>query len=285
MNFEIDVIGDDKVLEQLVAWQSDVRELLYNEVLKMGIDFRNDWIQLLSGYNGGPTSGTSRLAMVPNRLTGRHAIPNATERIDIQATDTGVIISSNDAKVLRIEYGHNGHDMKTTHPFGPKSRVSKKGEPYNIIPFRKGQDKTTKTPIPQPIQNVIEQEKKNWSFTKDTGERYFTPNSRGEMVERVRHSWGRRVDLNPTPFRDHTKKYTGLYRIGATVGGNTKTADYGIISFRVIKARHNASSWIIPAKEGHHLARNLLFAYMKRDESGDTILGKIRESIHERFSQ
>ncbi|MEM9424472.1 MAG: hypothetical protein AAF975_06770 [Spirochaetota bacterium] len=186
-------------------------------------------------------------------------VENAASKIHVEQTPTGFSVYSDSPDVVRVEKGRNAHDMKTTHPFGPKSRVNKKGEPYNIIPFRKGLCQKTEKQVPKPIKKVLQKEiQKGWQPSESTGKTYWTPNARGEMVARQRTNWGRRVDLNPQPFRDHTQKYTGLYRIEDKPFA--KTADKGIISFRIIKSNQDARKWIIPAKAGKHIARGLAFS-------------------------
>ena len=61
-----------------------------------------------------------------------------------------------EAKIAEwIENGTEELDMKTTHPFGPRSRVSKKGVPYLIIPFRWGTPGSKKNPRVGFGNNVI----------------------------------------------------------------------------------------------------------------------------------
>ena len=217
---------------------------------------KNDWADLLSGKPS--LKATNSL----NR-----SLENAYERLQTEINEHGLKVFSVDKKVIEIENGRNAHDMKTTHPNGPKSRLNKKGESYNIIPFQKSQSQTTKTPIPKPIQKVIRREiDRGWHGTENLGKEsnYFSPNASGIMVERKRYNWGRRLDLNPNPFSDKTRKYTGLYRIpdkpfiGKT--GEAKTANYGIISFRIIKENQPAKKWIIPAKAGHHFTKEIAMA-------------------------
>ena len=53
-----------------------------------------------------------------------------------------VNIESDSIQAQRIQEGTPEHDMKTTHPYGNKSRVAKSGPnegvPYLIVPFRWG---------------------------------------------------------------------------------------------------------------------------------------------------
>ena len=61
-----------------------------------------------------------------------------------------------------IEYGTKEYDMKTTHPFGKRSRINKEGDAYLIIPFEHGTPKSLKySKIPEQMYQIIRQAIKN----------------------------------------------------------------------------------------------------------------------------
>ncbi|MEM9425051.1 MAG: hypothetical protein AAF975_09750, partial [Spirochaetota bacterium] len=118
-------------------------------------------------------------------------------------------------------------------------------------------------PLKMFLKKEIGPRGKNWEGSYRTGQKYWTPNARGEMVERQRTNWGRKVNANPSPFRDHTQKYTGLYRL--VDKPFNKTADKGIISFRIIKSNQASHKWIIPAKAGKHITRKLAYEVLPEE--------------------
>lgn len=79
---------------------------------------------------GGPVKG------IPNIKT-----PSSRLAASIKIKPAGVFdatIETSSPHARRIQDGTPELDMKTTHPYGKKSRVSKDGVPYLIIPFRWG---------------------------------------------------------------------------------------------------------------------------------------------------
>jgi hypothetical protein len=145
----------------------------------------------------------------------------------------------------RIQDGQPELDMKTTHPYGKKSRVSKEGIPYLIVPFRWG------TPnkmggarahfanfIPVPMFESIKKYrpyKRLAIYDKEGnitgGETHFETNYAGEDIERSDYNKG----------YDRYKgegNMNGLVRMG---GGG------GYFTFRVISAKQLVTrpySWV-----------------------------------------
>jgi hypothetical protein len=129
----------------------------------------------------------------------------------------------------RIKDGMPELDMKTTHPYGKKSRVSKEGIPYLIVPFRWG------TPnkdggkrahfgnvIPQPMYEAIKAFKMVKSIRLKTT--HDEENYAGIPVERSEYDWGDRIEADGN--------INGLVRMGSETrrGGST------YFTFRVISA-------------------------------------------------
>ena len=90
---------------------------------------QNRWSEYLAG---GSLDGIDPLekTIAPGK-TGLHIEDGGAFRSDVV---------TNSKRVIEIQEGKDPvfYDMKTTHPYGKKSRVSKKGIPYLIIPFRWG---------------------------------------------------------------------------------------------------------------------------------------------------
>ena len=132
------------------------------------------------------------------------------------------------------------YDMKQTHPYGKKSRVSKKGIPYLIIPFRWGtpNGKGTKRAhfnnfIPQKYYNTAV---KGLNLSAvDSAKKYFEANFKGENIERQGYNWAKNGRLKEDQAWDD--RSVGMVRMKDIRGSSYFT-------FRIISAKSPANSWI-----------------------------------------
>lgn len=181
----------------------------------------------------------------------------------------------------RIQKGTPELDMKTTHPYGPKSRVTKsgpnKGIPYVIIPIRwgtpngKGGARAHFTnSIPQKMYDIVEtmEMSRRLNVRKDGSRAIHTEgNYWGKPVERSEYEWG------------------GRFRAKGNIDGmirmeNETQNDKGTyFTFRVISAAQlvtKPNSWIRKAvapvdvigaleKTARPLAENLIERGIKAD--------------------
>jgi hypothetical protein len=161
----------------------------------------------------------------------------------------------NESRVARqIEEGTPELDMKTTHPYGPKSRVSKKGIPYLIVPFRWGTPRTVgfRNIMPEAVHNIVKKFKKMEKLVGADESDYKTPNARGEMVGRAQYNKGydRLSGMDEDKSRMdgmvRTKDETGKDRAG------------GYLTFRIISANSPAESWIRPRVEPRYVVDALV---------------------------
>ena len=124
---------------------------------------------------------------------------------DIGVLDKAIVSDSTHAQ--RIQDGTPELDMKTTHPYGKKSRVSKEGIPYLIVPLRWGtpNDKGGKRAhwgnfIPALL---FEKQFAKMKTSKTTGYQdvksgeiighvHTEPNYRGQDIIRSEYQWGDR---------------------------------------------------------------------------------------------
>jgi len=156
-----------------------------------------------------------------------------------------------------IENGTKQLDMKTTHPYGRKSRVSKEvpghpekgGFPYLIVPFQWGTEEGTKRSGPRnivPKQLLSLMQSRSFNLSKVNNETYLSPNQRKQMVERWTYTWGNRA------------KDTGISNANGMVRfeqsevaeGKEGKRYGGYFTFRVISAKQLVTkpySWIKPA--------------------------------------
>jgi hypothetical protein len=182
-----------------------------------------------------------------------------------------------------IENGTERLDMKTTHPYGPRSRVSKKGVPYLVIPFRwgtpEGHDGKRvgfRNIMPDAVYNIVKNKKK-FRQTKALMTTHNEPNARGEQVERRNYSdamgntaWGDRLTAEMS--EEVTPNMEGM---SSMVGQNRRAAGY--FTFRIISANSPGHSWIKPAMP----ARNVTKGVQKYTE--DTIESMVDAAIGEDF--
>lgn len=136
------------------------------------------------------------------------------------------------------------YDMKQTHTKGRKSRVSAKGIPYLIIPFRwgtpndKGSKRRWNNSIPQVQYNTLVKGMKI-SSTKNTT--HIEPNAKGEPIVRPEYNWKSRLSSQDA-WNDRA---SGMVRMKDTTGSTYWT-------FRIVSAKSPANSWWYkrPATQG-----------------------------------
>jgi hypothetical protein len=173
-----------------------------------------------------------------------------------------------DAKVAEwIENGTEELDMKTTHPFGPRSRLAKKKikgspkgypqyrlVPYLIVPFRWGTPGTERDPrvgfrniIPQAIYGMIGN-KENFLRSTTRKTTHTEENFHHKDVERDEYDWGDRV-LKEDVFSltDGNKEDYHTVGMVAMDTGISEKQETNYFTFRVISADSPQGSWIKPA--------------------------------------
>lgn len=153
-------------------------------------------------------------------------------------------ISSNNRQMEQLANGSPAveYDMKKTHPYGKKSRVSKKGIPYLIIPFRWGtpNEKGTKRAhfanfIPQAEYETganVKSFKRSWITQSLHKEKNF----HGEDIDRQEYQWKDRL-TKETAWDDRS---VGMVRMRST--GRGKPGTY--FTFRIISAKSPHDKWI-----------------------------------------
>ena len=175
----------------------------------------------------------------------------------------------------RVAEGTPELDMKKTHPYGPRARVSKEGNPYLVAPFRwgtparKGEQRVGfKNVMPKAVYNIVKNRRRftptrTTMSADDPSNTKKSRNARGEMVWRARYEtadwksgWGSRLNGAGIPGTGAEKSLmSGMTRM---LGADGKAAGY--FTFRVISARkprdwdkrpHAKSwekSWVKPAE-------------------------------------
>jgi len=131
----------------------------------------------------------------------------------------------------RLVEGTPSIDMKETYPYGRKSRVSKKGVPYLIIPFRwatpnqkGGKRAHFSNTMSADFHKIVEA----FKTSKITEETHTEKNYAGEDIERSEYNWGDR-----------------LTEVGGNEEGMVRMAGKGgYFTFRIISALSPSASWV-----------------------------------------
>ena len=151
-------------------------------------------------------------------------------------------ISSDNRQLEQLQNGQKEveYDMKQTHPYGKKSRVSKKGVPYLIIPFRWGTPNQKGTKRAR-WNNVIpkaayETNVKGLEISAvNEMKKYFEANFHGENIQRQGYDWAKNGRLKEEDAWDD--RSVGMVRMKDITGSSYFT-------FRIVSAKSPASSWI-----------------------------------------
>ena len=191
-----------------------------------------------------------------------------------------------EAKIAeRIENGTHEHDMKKTHPFGPKSRVSKEGYGYLIVPIRWGTPDAVgfKNIMPINVYNIVEKFKKMMTLVDASESLYKTQNAQtpSKMVGRAQYNKGydRLSGMDIAGTIEQKTRMSGMVRSTESTG---KDRSAGYFTFRVISANPNSASfkrnaWVRPATP----ARNVTGALA--NNSQQFIEGMVDSAIKEDF--
>lgn len=248
-------------------------------MIQMTIMSKDDYLAMLnarmkimgSGYMPATSSAFKKAANLISTVWKGYAtgtpIPGSEKPIKSASYAAGVKILQggpfeytiyNDSKMAQsIEDGTPQLDMKTTHPYGKKSRISKKGIPYLIIPFRWGTPGSGghfRNIIPEQIYAMLRAEIKAGEFVRTSVKTttHLEANFAGEGVPRAEYQ-GR-------------NEFDGWGSILDGVGGNmegmsamnndsTKKKSTAYMTFRIISAESPAGSWIKPAVPARNISR------------------------------
>lgn len=178
----------------------------------------------------------------------------------------------NDSKIAGvIENGAPSYDMKTTHPYGPKSRMANKGTkkkprwvPYVIIPMRWGTPGSTghfRNIIPEQVYKMVLAGIRAGEFqrTRATGQTHLEPNWWGQQVERAEYEGEHGRPLWGSSLKAPGQNIDGL---SAMVGDSNGVRNTNYMTFRVISAESPAGMWIQPARPAlritEHVVRNTI---------------------------
>ena len=200
------------------------------------------------------------------QLDGVKPLKNGSRRYteSIQTNQTGPFEHEiySDAEIADwIENGTKELDMKTTHPYGPRSRVSKKGVPYLIVPFQWGTEEGTirsgpRNIVPKDLVSLMLNKKKfKQSKTVVSADKstHTKPNAAGVEVGRAKYQWGGRLNKDLGDM-------AGMVRFeqGSATDNPDRRRYGGYFTFRIISAKSPKNSWIKPATPARHVTQALV---------------------------
>ena len=145
------------------------------------------------------------------------------------------VIGTDSPQMERVVKGQKAYDMKETYPFGRKSRRTKDGRGYLIIPFRWGTPGKNgegrahfRNVIPQDLYKLV----KRFKASVVTDETHLESNYRGQLIERHEYFWG-----------DRLKEEDGA--IGNAEGMVKMANKGGYFTFRIISEKNmfNGDKW------------------------------------------
>ena len=235
---KVDVVLTDDLLSQLKAQLNSFGGTNGGKLApgtKRAFDMASKYIQRSwqNWARGGSIDSIENIKSPNNRLASSIKIR--------RNSDFDVNIETDSRYMERIQNGTPVYDMKTTYPYGAKSRVSKKGVPYLIIPFRWGTPNNKGgarshfgNTIPLEVYKIIGS--RSFRRTIQTTETHVEGNYRGEAV--VRHNyatedgvdgWGDRLQADGNA--------NGMVKMKSNTGSTYFT-------FRIISANSPKDSWI-----------------------------------------
>jgi hypothetical protein len=204
---------------------------------------RQMWVGFLDGSVSLPGVET------PDKVTSA-MVKSIRTRDETNEKEFAQVIFSDNRQLSELENGTKAveYDMKKTHPYGNKSRVSKRGIPYLIIPFRWGTPNQKGTKRAH-FNNVIPQKNYETSVKAlalsavNELKNYYEDNAKGQSIQRKGYDWAKFGRLTDDQAWDD--RSVGMVRMKDVTGSSYFT-------FRIISAKSPASSWIYkkPAKAG-----------------------------------
>lgn len=213
------------------------------------------------GYaRGEPIQGS------PYRI--KHPTGGYSRRIQVRSDGPFDYTVFNDSAVAQyLENGTPELDMKTTHPYGRKSRMANHGTkdnprwvPYLIIPFRWGTPGSSggyfRNIIPEQIYAMLRTQVKAGVFlrTKVLPTTHPEPNYHGESIERAEYSNEAGMGNWGSILRGIGGNMEGMSVMDAdTARKNSST----YFTFRVISAESPAGSWIKPPTPAMHITQHV----------------------------
>lgn len=153
------------------------------------------------------------------------------------------IIYSDDPKALWIENGFASFDMKKMLRTSSKTRVSKKGKRYLIIPFQHG----TKE---QGLSVIMPDEVRMWWLQPTQSDSVVLMPHKKTANPRRRYIWGSRLSADDLTQMGIPPTST----LGSRMAGMVRMDSGEHLTFRVMS--EDSDGWIMPRREGYKVAES-----------------------------
>lgn len=197
---------------------------------------RQMWVGFLDGSVSLPGVET------PDKVTSA-MVKSIRTRDETNEKEFAQVVFSDNRQLSELENGTKAveYDMKKTHPYGNKSRVSKKGIPYLIVKFQWGtpNGKGTKRAHSN-FNNIIPQKSYDTVVkgleisSKNALKNYFENNYKGESIQRQGYNWAKNGRVTEDQAWDD--RSVGMVRM-KDIRGST------YFTFRIISAKSPADKW------------------------------------------
>ncbi len=180
-------------------------------------------------------------------------------------------IYSDSPVALYLERGVQTYDMKETHPYGKRSRVSKEGIPYLIIPFRHGVPGSKYySRMPEQLYKKLREaiKRREIMLSHRAKGRKYSPNYSGELVPRAKYAWGTRISG------------TGLEQFEGMIMADVSTPKSNrstYMTFRVISANSPAHKWIVKTRPAMEITKHV--AINTKEIVSDVITSGIKQDL------
>lgn len=167
---------------------------------------------------------------------------NYSSTIDIQMTGPYSALVDSDYKYAeQIETGRPPYDLKKMLQTSNKTRMSKAGKKYLIIPFRHNV-----ASMPKEVRIAAKQLAP--SRVTGMGTRV---SATGVTVPQAKYAWGGRLKAGAAPGM--LRKHAGMVRFDIST---PKMARSSYLTFRVMS--ETSAGWIIPAQPGQHIVKGVV---------------------------
>jgi hypothetical protein len=160
-----------------------------------------------------------------------------------------------------IESGRPPYDLKRMLQISQKIRQTKKGKRYLIIPFRHNVPEATGGQnMPAAIYQQASQLTASRIIGQTTRPAYLLPGKVGQRqvmrVNQNQYKWGGRLPEGLAPKKKDfhaTDIYSSMVRMDTTTPGGGRYSAH--LTFRTMM--EGSTKWILPAKEGLHIAERV----------------------------
>lgn len=175
----------------------------------------------------------------------------------VNTGDFSAEISSDYKYAAEIETGRPAKDLKRMLQTSQKTRISKSGHKYLIIPFRhnsSGGDAHARA-MPSSVYKSAESLVPSYIMPLGSSKPPQRLSASGHMVKQDSYQWGGRLPAGLAPkLKDHHKTdiYASMVKFDTSTP-HAKSSAY--MTFRVMSDK--SSGWIVPAKPGLYLAKNV----------------------------